>query len=194
MTWPTGVLQVKYSFLSGGAEVTLPLELPEGMTGEATPALTLQLKREQSSNTSGTVIVESAVMLGATTLMRATTGTNEDGFEIADESMLEYSLDGTMWVPVGPGLSVNIADWFTLETVAGALLGYYNTLLPEPWVLIPVSAFGGVTPPYPQYDPVYAEATVPSPQTVTFYLRLNVPAGASTTGDFRVWLEVFITE
>lgn len=196
MTWPTGVLQVKYSFLSGGAEVRLPLELPEGMTGEATTPLTLQLKREQSSNTSETVIVESAIMLGATVLKRSLTGTDEEGFEIANESMLEYSLDGTTWAPVGPGPSVDIADWFSLEAGTGVLLGYYNVYdppPPPPRILIPIESLFP-DPPNPPYEPVYGEGEVPSPQTKIFFLRLNTPNGASTTGDFRVWLEVFITE
>ena len=191
---PWGYLQVAYQWLnSDGAAMQGVIEFEERLPGEPCPAVEVTLRRTQTANVgpyvpeyptgdllpmfienpikNGPVIVESVLMLGATLWTRGiSSGDSADGQELIDESWIEYSTDGETWVPVGAGPSVDVISLFDVESV------YARSWLGEAG--------------YEEY--IYHYSAIETPQDVTLYFRLNIPAGVSTGGDFKANLELFV--
>ena len=196
-------IQVAYQWLdSNDAPTTGIVDMPEANPGTPSASITLRLRRTQSQNLGPYVpswplgptlvsrpalvppfdnkpaIVESNLFLGATLWNRGIAGsTTEEGFEMVAEEWLEYSTNGLTWHAIGAGPDEDISALFTVSSLITGIIGTEIPALPAP--PIPVTV---VVEHYPAMD---------GDQIAIIYLRLNIPADAVTSGDFRAHLEVF---
>lgn len=190
-------IQTEYQWLNyDGTPITAIVDMPEANPGTPSPAIQLKLKRTGMSTNiyvpswptgptsvshptficsfdNQPVTAEQEIYLGATLWNRGVTGgTVDEGSELVAESWLEFSEDGETWRAIGAGPDEDISEIITVSKLITWQIGYEGDPL-EPVVIEHYMA-------------------VPATQTVTLYFRLNIPADAVTSGDFRAHLEVFV--
>lgn len=193
---PYGKLQVEYGFVDdAGNAIAGVLDLGEPVPGTPSTPVAVTLKRTQSMYNRGPyipsfgpdgdllyffelerynwpILAETELSLVATTFQRSvSSGTSADGWEAVSEDWIEISTDdGETWVPASSDLSADILSLFTTTSPdlvygkVGDIGSYYYWHYPE----------------------------LPAEQTAEILVRLNIPEGAATNGDFRAHLEVFV--